>query len=136
MGFRSKPPTPEEMKAKRERTRARKSARDLRRVRKLAAEVGEEASDWEAEFLNSLDERLDKYGTAFRDFEKGAPGDALSRLQQQKLKEIAAKSKEVKNAPSAEEAGGPADEAVDPDPRERRRIPSKAAFTVIDGGKS
>ncbi len=161
MGFRSKPPTPEEMKAKREKARARKSARALKRVQKLAAEIGEDASEWEAEFLESLDARLDKFGAAFRDFEKGTPGEALSRLQQQKLKEIAAKAKE------AREGGASADERSEPPaprpilkkrlqpvtpsnglkeaPRELRSAsqasepPSEPAarprFQVIDGGK-
>ena len=96
MGFRSKPLTPEEMKAKREKARARKSARALSRVRKLAAEAGDEAlSEWEDEFLGSLETRLETYGAAFRDLEKGRSGDALSRLQEQKLKEIAAKARDA-----------------------------------------
>jgi len=126
MGFNRKPPSPEEMKARREKARARKSARALRRVRQLSAEAGEEAlSEWEAAFLGSVEERLDKYGAAFRDFEKGRPGDALSRLQEQKLKEIAAKAREVGGDGASEPVGAAGGE----------RVPF-APFRVIDGGRS
>jgi hypothetical protein len=50
-------------------------------------------SDWEGEFLGSVEERVTKYGRAFRDPEKGYLGSSLSVLQTVKLKEIAAKGK-------------------------------------------
>ena len=50
-------------------------------------------STWEGEFLGSVETRVERYGRAFRDPEKGGPGAALSMLQAQKLKEIGAKAK-------------------------------------------
>lgn len=83
----------------------------LRIVRKLAAksaapetidpETGEvkpgegavDYSQWESEFLTEVDQRLEKYGSAFADLSKGRKEDALSALQTVKLKEIAAKAR-------------------------------------------
>jgi len=50
-------------------------------------------SQWETEFLTEVDERLEKYGSAFHDLGKGRKEDALSMLQSVKLKEIAAKAR-------------------------------------------
>jgi hypothetical protein len=38
-------------------------------------------------------ERLEKFGSAFADYAKGAPEEALSRLQDVKLREIRAKAR-------------------------------------------
>jgi len=65
----------------------------LKRARRQAERAGVELSDWEGEFLGSVEERLKTFGRAFGDPEKGAPGEALSALQRVKLKEIAAKAK-------------------------------------------
>ena len=65
----------------------------LRRARRAADRAQVPLSDWEGEFLGSVEERVEKYGRAFRDREKGAAGASLSVLQSQKLKEIAAKAK-------------------------------------------
>ena len=65
----------------------------LRRARRKAERAGVALSDWEGEFLGSVEERLKTYGRAFGDPEKGAPGQALSALQHVKLKEISAKAK-------------------------------------------
>jgi hypothetical protein len=64
----------------------------LRRARRTAAKAGVELSDWEGEFLGSVEERLKTYGRAFADPDKGAPGASLSAMQGYKLKEIAAKA--------------------------------------------
>ena len=65
----------------------------LKRARRAADKAGIELSDWEGEFLGSVTERVNTYGRAFGDPEKGAPGQALSAMQQRKLKEISAKAK-------------------------------------------
>lgn len=65
----------------------------LKRARRLAERGGVKLSDWEGEFLGSVETRVKTYGRAFGDPEKGAPGEALSALQTVKLKEIAAKAK-------------------------------------------
>ncbi len=64
----------------------------LRKARRMAARTGVELSDWEGEFLGSVEQRVKTYGRAFGDPEKGAPGQALSALQAVKLKEIAGKA--------------------------------------------
>lgn len=50
-------------------------------------------TDWEAEFMASVEERLGQFGSAFADPRLGQEGEALSRLQLAKLKEIENKAK-------------------------------------------
>jgi hypothetical protein len=64
----------------------------LRRAKRMADRAGVELSEWEGEFLGSVEQRVKAYGRAFGDPEKGAPGQALSALQAVKLKEISAKA--------------------------------------------
>ena len=81
----------------------KRTRKALKQVRKLAAlqdatnlAAGEEPADysgWEKEFLSEVEQRLDKYGSAFADLGKGRPDEALSNLQAQKLKEIERKAK-------------------------------------------
>ncbi|MDP1874351.1 hypothetical protein [Phenylobacterium sp.] len=81
-----KPPDP--------RAQAKRAALNaLKRVQREAARTGVELSEWEGEFLGSVEDRVNTYGRAFGDPEKGAPGQALSALQHRKLKEISAKAK-------------------------------------------
>jgi hypothetical protein len=76
------------------KAQARRAALNaLKRARRLADKAGVKLSDWEGEFLGSVEDRVKTYGRAFGDPEKGAPGEALSALQTVKLKEIAAKAK-------------------------------------------
>lgn len=65
----------------------------LKRARRTADKAGVELSDWEGEFLTSVEERVKTYGRAFADPEKGGQGAAFSVLQTVKLKEITAKAK-------------------------------------------
>ena len=65
----------------------------LKRARRAAEQSGVKLSDWEGEFLGSVEGRVEKYGRAFHDPEKGAPGTSLSILQAVKLKEIVGKAK-------------------------------------------
>lgn len=65
----------------------------LKRARRTADKGGVELSEWEGEFLGSVEDRLKTYGRAFGDPEKGAAGQALSMLQAVKLREISAKAK-------------------------------------------
>ncbi len=66
-------------------------ARAVRMIRRLRI-AGADVSDWEGEFLDSVEGRVQTYGRAFADPEKGAPGHALSLRQSRKLKEIATKT--------------------------------------------
>lgn len=65
----------------------------LKRAKRLADRAGVKLSDWEGEFLDSVSGRLKTYGRAFGDPEKGGPGEALSAMQNVKLKEITSKAK-------------------------------------------
>lgn len=65
----------------------------LKRARRTADKAGVALSDWEGEFLTSVEERVKTYGRAFADPEKGGQGAAFSVLQTVKLKEITAKAK-------------------------------------------
>ena len=60
-------------------------------IKAAGAEV--DYSAWESEFLTEVDQRLEKYGSAFANLAKGRKEDALSALQTVKLKEIAAKAR-------------------------------------------
>ena len=80
------PPNPKEQ-AKRQALNA------LRKAQRIAARAGVKLSDWEGEFLGSVEQRVKTYGRAFGDPEKGGPGQALSMLQVVKLKEIVGKAK-------------------------------------------
>lgn len=60
-----------------------------------------ELSEWEDEFLTSLDERLEKFGRAFADPDLGAMNAPLSLRQGLKVKEIGKKGKPIQTkAPS------------------------------------
>jgi hypothetical protein len=89
----------------------KKTRKAQRLIRKLAAksaspetidpETGEvkpgdgtvDYSRWEKDFLGEVDQRLEKYGSAFANLSKGRKEEALSTLQTVKLKEIAAKAR-------------------------------------------
>jgi hypothetical protein len=75
----------------------RKKRAALRKLRKAAAlaeqGLGPELSDWERQFLEEVEARIETFGSAFADPEKGADGEALSSLQQVKLKEIDKKAR-------------------------------------------
>ncbi len=76
------------------RAQAKRSALNaLKRAKRAADRAGVDLSAWEGEFLGSVEERLNTYGRAFGDPEKGAAGAALSVLQGVKLKEISAKAR-------------------------------------------
>jgi len=65
----------------------------LRRAGRAALKAGVDLSAWEGEFLGSVEARVETFGRAFADPDKGAAGVALSGRQTVKLKEITAKAK-------------------------------------------
>jgi hypothetical protein len=90
----------------------KRTRKALRQVRKLASlqdavegETPPDYSGWEKDFLSEVEARLDKYGSAFADPGKGAPDEALSRLQAQKLKEIERKAKDQANGKEPRRSG-------------------------------
>ena len=90
---------PTDLRAAAQAAAKRAALRALRRARLVAAKTGVALSDWEGEFLGSVEERVKTYGRAFGDPEKGGPGQALSGMQAVKLKEIAGKAAGDKPAP-------------------------------------
>ena len=90
-----KPPAKKSFKELRdaERKRAKRVALKALRKARLAAEIsGVKLSEWEGEFLGSVEGRLETYGRAFGDPEKGGPNASLSIRQSVKVKEIVAKA--------------------------------------------
>lgn len=82
----------------------KKTKRTLRRLARARREAESRAntnederpealSDWEGEFLDSLEDRLETFGSAFADPDKGALDEPLSNRQSAKLREIEKKAK-------------------------------------------
>lgn len=71
----------------------KRAQRHVARVRKKAQMRGAELSEWEEEFLSSIESRLSEYGKAFSDPDKGAMSAPLSLRQGLKLKEISGTKK-------------------------------------------
>lgn len=92
----------EKQREKERKTReraARNARRKLERLHKTLTDNGE-ISDFENEFGESVVERLDKFGSAFNDREKGRPGDALSFAQKRVVAAMNKKAKELKKKPA------------------------------------
>lgn len=89
----------------------KKALRRLQRVREALAaaeadgdvEAAREArallTEWEDGFLGSVEDRLNTFGSAFTDPEKGALDEPLSQLQAAKLKELEAKARGKETRP-------------------------------------
>ncbi|MBU4434435.1 MAG: hypothetical protein PSX79_04295 [bacterium] len=110
--MRAKPPDP--------RAQAKRSALNaLKRAQRAADKSGIALSEWEGEFLGSVTQRVETYGRAFADPEKGGRDQALSANQTLKLKEIVAKAKGEKKPMKRGKGFGrrapPAPVEVDPD---------------------
>ncbi len=98
------------------RAQAKRAALNaLRRARRAALRAGVALSDWEGEFLGSVEDRVETFGRAFGDPEKGPAGAALSVRQRTKLKEIVAKTRERATAKSRSAVGDApgADETIE-----------------------
>ena len=81
---------------------ARNAQRKLDRLHKTLKEKGE-LDAFEAEFSESVSERLDRFGSAFNDLEKGRPGDALSFAQKRVVASMNRKVKNLKRRPAEED---------------------------------
>ncbi|GAB5459443.1 MAG: hypothetical protein Hens3KO_24730 [Henriciella sp.] len=72
----------------------RKALRKLRKAAMLAEQgLGPPLSDWEKQFLEEVEERIETYGSAFADPGKGGRDEPLSALQTIKLREIDKKAR-------------------------------------------
>jgi len=93
------------------RARERSAANAKRKIARLHAKLTElgHISEFEDEFGESVLERLDKFGSAFHDREKGRAGDALSIAQKQVVARMNKKVKDLK----AKQAAG---QNLEPDP--------------------
>ena len=87
---------------------ARNARRKIARLHAKLSELGH-ISDFEDEFGESVLERLEKYGSAFHDPEKGRAGDALSAAQKQVVGRMNKKVKKLK----AKQTSGTSDEGPD-----------------------
>ena len=86
--------------------RARSAQRQLKKAKKQLEDLGE-ITDWEAEFITSVDERLDKYDAAFADRSKGGASDALSIRQKQVLAQMRRKIKDKSKQAPQDDPGKP-----------------------------
>jgi len=92
----------EKQREKERKTReraARNARRKIERLHKILSDKGE-ITDFENEFGESVVERLDKFGSAFHDREKGRPGDALSFAQKRVVAAMKRKVKDLKTNPA------------------------------------
>ncbi len=84
----------DKMAKARERS-ANNAKRKIARLHAKLTELGH-ISDFEDQFGESVLERLEKFGSAFHDLEKGRAGDALSAAQKQVVARMNKKVKELK----------------------------------------
>lgn len=73
----------------------RRALAAIARAAKRAAACKDGLSPWEDEYLRSLQERLNTYGSAFADPDKGQLSSPLSLRQGLKLKQISQKGEEA-----------------------------------------
>ncbi len=86
----------DEEQLKRDKERKAKAA--LRKIERLRKELDllDDTTDWEAEFTDSITDRLDQYGSAFADPSKGGYGEALSYAQKVVINNMRAKARRLK----------------------------------------
>jgi len=119
------------MKREVDKRKTQKALRKLRRAAEAAtAEDGPGLTTWEKDFVEGVTERLETYGSAFRDPAKGRLEEALSARQAQVTRIIGKKSRKAKadaKAPlTADARGGSAEPAKREGPRRMSSFQSKA----------
>lgn len=87
--------------------KTKRALRRLARAKAKAEAAGEDAklSEWEDEFVASVEERLNTFGSAFNDPDKGKLDDALSGKQNYKLREIEKKASGKTRKPMSRGSG-------------------------------
>lgn len=111
----------------------RKTRKALRKLRKVAeraqGEGGPGLTNWEKDFVSGVTERLESYGSAFRDPAKGKLDEALSQRQTHVARVLDKKSRRARAAPGKE-----ADKLGDkPKPRSTfKRKPPKRSGNARD----
>jgi hypothetical protein len=113
----------------------RKTGKALRRLKRVAERAAERAAaaggpgltDWEKDFVAGVSERLETYGSAFRDPAKGALDEALSQRQTQVVRAL-----DKKGRPKNKEAEKPG-EANPARPAPRSTFKRKAPVRTSRG---
>jgi hypothetical protein len=121
----------EKLKAKLEKARKRsahKAKSKLSRLHKDLSDLGE-LSDFEDEFGESVLDRLDKFGSAFYNSEKGNLSDALSFAQKRVLSAMTKKVKNLKNPKLV------TDEMISSRKRSNKKYSSFSTFKTKAGSK-
>ena len=76
---------------------SKKTRRALRKLRKardrMETNDHDRLTDWEQEFVEGVEERLETYGSAFNDPEKGSLDEALSARQMEIVRQIDKKAR-------------------------------------------
>lgn len=98
----------EKQRAKDDKAKARSARNAQRKLERLRTKLKEsgELTEWEDEFSESVTERLEKYGSAFADPEKGRRSDALSFAQKKIVSALHKKAKGEKSGSSFKSKGG------------------------------
>ena len=86
------------------RAKARSARNAKRKIERLKSklEASGELTDWESEFSDSVSERLETFGSAFQDPQKGRPADALSFAQKRVVSALSKKARQEKSKSSEE----------------------------------
>ena len=116
-----------EREAKARERSASNAKRKIARLKATLAEMGK-LTEWEEEFSESVTERLDEFGSAFADLEKGRPGDALSFAQKRVVASLNKKVKDARKAAKAKAMGleeGEGEEPLKPAYKARSSFKSK-----------
>ena len=120
----------EKQREREAKSRERSASNAKRKIERLKATLSEmgKLTEWEEEFSESVTERLDEFGSAFADLEKGRPGDALSFAQKRVVASLNKKVKDARKAAKAERLGegAPEEDAPKPAYKPRSSFKSKA----------
>jgi hypothetical protein len=84
---------------------ARNAQRKLERLHRTLKDNGD-LTEWEDEFAGSVQKRIDEFGSAFNDLQKGRPGDALSFAQKRVVAGLNKKVKDARKAAKASRLAG------------------------------
>jgi hypothetical protein len=104
----------------------RQALRRIRRLKKASGRLSDAdrkaLSEWESEFLDSVETRLDTYGSAFADPNLGDEEEALSIRQEGKLREVGRKVRRIRRR---KDEGGQESAKAAPKSRAKPRKPAK-----------
>ncbi len=117
------------MKREVDKRKTQKALRKLRRAAEAAsAEDGPGLTTWEKDFVEGVTERLEAYGSAFRDPGKGRLEEALSARQAQVTRVIEKKSRKAKTSALAPPAAEGDDPAATPGPGFKKAPDPKKSY--------